>query len=520
MNLKINNFFYTFALCVVSFSINFFYASLGVLPIDTFAFFDSGFRILNGDLPFVDFWTISGPFIDLIQSFYFFIFGLNWTSYVLNGSIINVLISLVTYFFLQEIGLNREYSFFYSICMAVLANPSMGTPFPDHYSTFFSFFALISFLYGIKYNKKIYWALTPVLFFVAFFCKQTPSAYLIFFFFVNYILYAVIKKDLKFLFPVIFGSLFSISIFAFYFIIKKIDFNLFITQYFLYPRTIGSVRLNEWDLSFNNAFSTLKLIYLILIPLIIIFVKDLILLKNYKIKNNFFINLNIISFSLILIFHQWLTLNFIFIFFLIPLLCAVTQVNIKDSIRYKKLIIILLLGFCFIATTKYHLRFNQERKMLNLENVNLSNYYETENFAHQLKGLKWITKEYSAEPNKEIKKLLIIKETLKNEKKKTMFLSSYQFFSLILDKPLHSPNRWYGGEVAHPPKNNPYYDDYLFFYYKQIVKNKIEAIYVDVNLGSYHLDLFAQVLKKFPPSCSNLTTIQDVLIKYDISSCY
>ena len=96
MNFKINNIFYTVILGVVSFSINFFYASLGVLPIDTFAFFDSGYRIMNGDIPFEDFWTISGPLIDLIQSLYFLIFGLNWNSYVLNGSVINVLFCLIT----------------------------------------------------------------------------------------------------------------------------------------------------------------------------------------------------------------------------------------------------------------------------------------------------------------------------------------------------------------------------------------------------------------------------------------
>ncbi len=520
MNFKINNIFYTVILGVVSFSINFFYASLGVLPIDTFAFFDSGYRIMNGDIPFEDFWTISGPLIDLIQSLYFFIFGLNWNSYVLNGSVINVLFCLITYFFLQEFGLNQKYSFFYSLCIAFLANPSMGTPFPDHYSTFFSFFAVISFLYGIKYNKNIYWLLTPVLFFFAFFCKQTPSAYLIIFFLINYTLYSVIKKDFKFIFPVLLGSFFSISVLVLYFIINKIDINSFITQYFLYPRTIGSTRLNEWDLSFNKAISTLKFIYFILVPLIFIFVKNLIFSKNYKTKNNFFINLNIISFSLILIFHQWLTLNFIFIFFLIPLLCAVLHINIGHVIKHKKFVTILLLSFCLLATTKYHFRFNQERKMLDLENINLSNYYKAGNFASQLKGLKWITREYSTNPNKEIEKLVIIKEILKNEKKEIMFLSTYQFFSIILDKSLHSPNRWYGGEVAHPPKKNPFYDDYLSFIYKQIKKNRIKLIFVDVNLGNYHLELFEEILKKFPPSCSNLTVIQDVLIRYDISSCY
>ena len=51
--------------------VNNYYGSLGVLPINTFSYFDTGFRVLNGEAPFVDYWTISGPFIDFLQSFYF-----------------------------------------------------------------------------------------------------------------------------------------------------------------------------------------------------------------------------------------------------------------------------------------------------------------------------------------------------------------------------------------------------------------------------------------------------------------
>ena len=33
---------------------------------DTFAFFDTGYRVLNGEHPFKDFWVVSGPFIDYL----------------------------------------------------------------------------------------------------------------------------------------------------------------------------------------------------------------------------------------------------------------------------------------------------------------------------------------------------------------------------------------------------------------------------------------------------------------------
>ena len=35
----------------------------GVYPIDSFSHFDSGFRILNGEHPFKDYWIVSGFFV-------------------------------------------------------------------------------------------------------------------------------------------------------------------------------------------------------------------------------------------------------------------------------------------------------------------------------------------------------------------------------------------------------------------------------------------------------------------------
>ena len=124
-------------LVIFSFLLNFFYSSKGVLPIDTFAHFDTGFRVTQGEIPFKDYWTTSGLFIDIFQFFLFNIFGVSWSSYIINGSIINALITLFLFFFLKEINIKTGYAFFYSFCFSILANPSIGTPFVDHYSAFF-----------------------------------------------------------------------------------------------------------------------------------------------------------------------------------------------------------------------------------------------------------------------------------------------------------------------------------------------------------------------------------------------
>ena len=154
--------------------------------------------------------------------------------------------------------------------------------------------------------------------------------------------------------------------------------------------------------------------------------------------------------------------------------------------------------------------------MLDLENINLSNFFEAKQIDSKLKGLKWISRKYSSDQQTEINKLLIFKKILQNEKKKIMFVSNYQFFSSILNKSLHSPNRWYGTPVAHPSKSNPYYKNYLLFNYDKIIKNKIEIIYIDISLGKYQLDLFEEIFKKLPKDCANFNKIEDVLYKFDI----
>ena len=69
---------------ILFFSIIFNYHSgnRGVFPADSFAFFDSGQRILNGQFPFKDYWVVSGPFIDYFQAFLFSLFGINWQVYI------------------------------------------------------------------------------------------------------------------------------------------------------------------------------------------------------------------------------------------------------------------------------------------------------------------------------------------------------------------------------------------------------------------------------------------------------
>ena len=54
-------------LFIFSIVINYYYGNKGIFPQDSFLHFDSAYRILNGDSPFEDYWTVSAPLEDYIQ---------------------------------------------------------------------------------------------------------------------------------------------------------------------------------------------------------------------------------------------------------------------------------------------------------------------------------------------------------------------------------------------------------------------------------------------------------------------
>ena len=87
-------------LAVYAFIVNWVSGNTGVMAIDTFGFFDTGFSILKNKLPIRDFWIFTGLVVDYLQALFFLLFGLSWKSYILHSSFINDL-SFFTFVFLQ-----------------------------------------------------------------------------------------------------------------------------------------------------------------------------------------------------------------------------------------------------------------------------------------------------------------------------------------------------------------------------------------------------------------------------------
>ncbi len=510
-NQNIPNYIDYIVLIFFSFLINYHYSSIGVLPQDTFAYFDTAYRILKGSVPFKDYWTVSGPFIDYLQAAIFYIFGISWKSYIINGSSINTLITIIFFYTIRNFNQDRLHSLFYAFCFSILANPSMGTPFPDHYSTFLSLMGIFFFLMAIKKEKKIFWLLVPVCFFFGFLSKQSPSSYILLVLLISVIIYVRYSNNLSFIKEFFTSSIFCIFFLLIFLYLNEIEFQQFIYQYISFPKTIAADRIENYKITFNGIFLQFKFIYIFIIPLLIILLTSKNMFKNdYK----FLYSIILILLTIVLIFHQIVTKNFIFIFFLIPMLASLIQLYIPNSYKYRNFAVIILISFTFFLTLKYHLRFNEERKMLNLENINLKNKVDAELIHPSLKGLKWITYDFHQEPVAEIK---LIKESMaeiERDKSRKMLLTGYLFFSAILDENLNNPSRWPSlSDASNPDKDNPYYDIYKKFVENLIISKKIETLYFTKDNS---IDVFEEIFTK---NCRKTKEINDFLIKHDIKKC-
>ena len=143
--MKIKNLYFELifflTLGIFSLSINYYYANIGVFPIDTFAYFDTAFNILNDQHPFKDTWVTVGPLLDYIQAGFFKLFGVNWFSYVLHGSLFNIFITISIFIALKNLGLKSYYSFFYSLSVSILCYPLCS---PSWYPLYFTIYQPIS----------------------------------------------------------------------------------------------------------------------------------------------------------------------------------------------------------------------------------------------------------------------------------------------------------------------------------------------------------------------------------------
>ena len=304
-----SHFFSLIIIFIFSISVNFYYSLFGAFPIDTFLHYDSAYRILNNEYPVKDFWIVSGFVVDFIQSFFFKLFGVNFYAYIFHSSLFNCIISLLTYYFLISFKISYFNSTIYTLCFSTLAYTVSGTPFVDHPAVLFSLASIYLVVLALRDSNKNFWYFIVILFILSFLSKQVPATYI--FMSVGIIVSFILIKDKKIEEIKIIFSTFVISLLFLILILSSLNINLkdFFVQYFQYPRSIGSARLENLDLSLESFFNKYK--FLLVPILLIIFIK----FKQYKNKfsrldvTDNYSFLILATYLVCLIFHQILTKN-------------------------------------------------------------------------------------------------------------------------------------------------------------------------------------------------------------------
>ena len=504
------NYLFISLIAVFSFSINFHYANIGVMPNDNFVLYNGGYRVLNSYVPFNDYWLVTGPLLDYLNALFFLINGISWESYIIHSSLFNSLIALSTYFLLIQLKLNNNLSLFYSILFSLMMYPVVGTPFVDHHSTIFVILAYYLLIIGIAKNNHNLFLFIPLLMCLAFLSKQTPSVYglicLLFIF--SFYIFFNLNKFINIIKPLIYGLVLAFLFLVIFFYFTGISIVDFIQQYILFAKTIGSYRISNYEFNIDSIFVQYKLIYTLLFILIFFLFK---LPKKFtKNKKDFFVIVSSVSLSLLLIFHQILTLNQIYIFFLIPFITALIHIYHHKIFKKNHILLYFSILVCIYAVGKYHVRFNEHRKFNELEKVNLTQAVDAKLLHRSLNGLKWITYEYPNAPNSEIRDLKEAMEIIKNDNRKKTLITAYQFIAPALSIYDYSPNQWHHPSVSFPIRGQKYFSVYKRYFINSLKKNNIEIIYI---IGKKDRNILNLILSS---GCFNEEKVGNIIYKNEL----
>ena len=188
--------------------------------------------------------------------------------------------------------------------------------------------------------------------------------------------------------------------------------------------------------------------------------------------------LNIVL-AAILIFHQLITLNQEYIFFLIPLLAGITHLFTEIFLsKRKSVFLFLILLMTLFSVTKYHIRFNEHRKFNELENVDLSLAVEGEKIHESLKGIKWITYLFPDDPSFEIEQLKNSMDILQKDSRNNILITQYQFLAPALKIYDNSPNQWHHPSVSFPVKDQKFFETYKNYFKSKIKDKNIDGIFI------------------------------------------
>ena len=279
--------------------------------------------------------------------------------------------------------------------------------------------------------------------------------------------------------------------------------------------SLGESRL-EWLLPIEIQRFVIrhKLIYLALsVPIFLLFKNIFKSIFSILEKENL-IFLLLLGTLLIFITHQLMTINGLYIFFLIPVFAGFSHIYSKKF--NKNYLVNFFLILSFISTIYYHQKYINKRDTLLLRNHDLSQSVNSVILSDKLKNLRWLTHHYPNNPETEIQNLLNSMKIIKNDSKKKMIVTDYQFISVVLSTKDNSAARiWWRHHIYPSGPNQKYFSEWKKFLLKQIMKNNIEVIYT-VHPLEGEKNIFQDLLDE---KCYSTENLNEILVLQILKNC-
>jgi hypothetical protein len=355
----------------------------------------------------------------------------------------------------------------------------------------------------------------------AFLSMQNPSTFINLIILIFLLFFFLKDKNKNTVYYFLAGS-FSVIIFLFLFFLKtKIPIENFLQQYFLFPLTMGEYRVSGNEMAhislserftFRNVIGHFKFINFFLIVLVFFTARDF-LKKNISLEN-LITNLSLFLIGISLIFNQLITSNQTYIFSFIPFIAAFLHLYLSKRNQKNKNFKYLIVVIMFFCVIKYHFVYNEQRKFMDLQNIDLKKAVNANILDSKFKGLKWITSRY---PNNPLKEINFLKEAIKiidNDSRAKLVMTDYQFLSFITGKNLNIPNRWYTHDNNSYPLDNHKYFEFYKKHINKIIKTKNIAVVYTV--GDPNFNNFKIYLNKI---CFNSSEINELTTIHTFKNC-
>ena len=495
-----------------SFFISFYFGHQGLMPLDDLQNFNSGYRTLTGDFPFRDYYSITGPILDIWQGNIYKLFGISWQSLLLHASVMNCLYSLSIFIFLKKLKFTNLNCFFYSLSAGLLMYPTSGNPTVEHNSLILSSLATLLFLIALIENKKNYIFISIFIFFISFFTKQVPTVYFVVFCIFIYMSKIFSNYNWKILFNFLVYSTILFIIFLIYFYFNGVLLQDIFDQYIIIAMSLGESRLNNINLIFiYENVSKLFFLLFMLIPsfylsyvtkklnLSIILIGLSLVIVFYELHSNN----QPITFSLLPLFislfyffysKENLELQFVRYFFYIVIVYAFYRI-LRFEIFYIFIFISILLVFYFkqkpsisslcliyllITSCLYFEKYIKIRAWDDLNKNDLIKSFDAGTIDPKFKYLKWKTV-YFEKIDDEKKLIFSTLDYLKNLDKDVNYLlvSDYQIYNAILDRKDFSPVKYWFQDATYPSRDHNLRKKFEIFFKSKLVKNNVKEIIVD-----------------------------------------